>query len=385
MPQLDGLRALAVGGVMLAHYLPGVARFAGTGALGVKLFFVLSGFLITRILLRSRDAIETRASDLHRQVRRFYLRRFMRLFPALFLLVVCATVLGVESMRRSYLWHITYLSDVYYARLGYWDGETTHLWSLAVEEQFYLFWPLLILLAPRRHLTSLVLAMIVAGPVFRLVATLSGVNPIAVYVLPFACLDTLGLGALLAIAERDDVGSRWSREQICRFGLAVGLPLFALSVVMHAAQRGELLGTVLGDLVAGLAFVWLIGRAATGFRGRWGRFLEWGPLVYVGTISYGVYLYHNFAPGAVRWLFRTAGLPAPLDLWPTGGGPWDTVLHINLATFFVLNVVATLAIATLSWRLVERPINKMRRRFDSAGTARPATGATPAPLLERRA
>jgi peptidoglycan/LPS O-acetylase OafA/YrhL len=215
MPQLDGLRALAVSGVVVSHFIPESSRYLNAGGMGVRLFFVLSGFLITGILLEARASVDDGERTVGTQLRRFYLRRFLRLFPALALVIVCAWIAGVPEMRRSALWHASYLSNVYFARLGHFDGSVSHLWTLAVEEQFYLFWPLLLFLVPRRLLGATVVAMTLVGPTYRLLAALSGANPIAVSVLPFACFDTLGLGAMLALSGRRELGACWPCSCSC--------------------------------------------------------------------------------------------------------------------------------------------------------------------------
>ena len=365
MPQLDGLRALAVSGVIVSHFIPASSRFLNTGGMGVRLFFVLSGFLITGILLSSRGAVDEGSRSIRAQLRRFYLRRFLRLFPALALVIACAWIAGVPEMRRSVLWHLSYLSNVYFARLGHFDGAVSQLWSLAVEEQFYLFWPLLLFLIPRRRVAAAVVAMTLVGPTYRLLAAGLGANPIAVSVLPFACFDTLGVGAMLALSGRTEFGAWWSRAQLERAGTIIGIPLLALLVVLRLAQRANGMQVVFGDLVMALAFVAVISKAASGYGGRTGALLQSRPLVYVGRISYGVYLYHDFAPRMLAAALRAAGLDPARDLWPSSS-EWAQRLHANAITTFVLLCAITLIVAAISWRVFESPINAFRDRLEGS-------------------
>src|SRR6478735_4517700 len=130
LPQLDGLRAIAVGCVMAFHFIPGVEQIAPLGSIGVRLFFVLSGFLITRILLASRE------QDLATATKSFYIRRSLRIFPVFYLVLAITWAMNIGPVRSTIGWHVTYLTNAYLFDRGSWHGSISHLWSLAVEEQF---------------------------------------------------------------------------------------------------------------------------------------------------------------------------------------------------------------------------------------------------------
>ena len=153
-PQLDALRAVAVLGVMLHHYWPEAEKALGlsTGFLGVQLFFVLSGFLITGILLRARDRVQLGQSSTAHGIGQFYVRRVLRIFPLFYAMLAIAWLAGLPEVRDSLPWHLMYASNVYMVRIQDWHGSVSHLWSLAVEEQFYLVWPFVIFFMPRRWL-----------------------------------------------------------------------------------------------------------------------------------------------------------------------------------------------------------------------------------------
>ena len=163
MPQLDTLRAFAVTAVLVHHYFTW-ANWGLGATLGVKLFFILSGFLITGILLRSRDAATASGHKWSSLVGRFYVRRFLRIFPLYYFVVAVAATINLEPAREILPWLLTYTLNIYMANLGWFVANFAHFWTLAVEEQFYIFWPWIILFAPRNWLIRLTLIFISVGP-----------------------------------------------------------------------------------------------------------------------------------------------------------------------------------------------------------------------------
>src|SRR6266849_732607 len=159
-PQLDGIRTLAVSAVFLQHFvgfqnLPGILGVIPWGQLGVKLFFVLSGFLITGVLLRSRDAVEQAGVSNWFAARQFYVRRFLRIFPLYYFVIAICVLLNIPPVREILVWLLTYTLNIYASLRGQWgnlDLYVAHFWSLAVEEQFYIVWPWFLLFAPRKRL-----------------------------------------------------------------------------------------------------------------------------------------------------------------------------------------------------------------------------------------
>lgn len=325
LPQLDGLRAVAVAFVMAFHFIPWVDGVAPLGAIGVRLFFVLSGFLITRILLASQDRA------LGPALRSFYWRRSLRIFPVFYLVLLLAALINIGPIRQTIGWHLAYLTNFYLFDRGGWHGSISHLWSLAVEEQFYLVWPWLMLLLPERRLPVLVVIMVCVAPLSRLLIG----GPMH-SVLPLSCVDSLGAGALLAMPAM--------RPLMMRVGLLAGLPLLAVSLWLRYAGMSGVGYEVALDFGVSLTSAWLVGRAAAGFGGAIGRFLTAGPVVYAGTISYGLYLYHGFMPYLLgRYV------PGFVEL------PW-AVRGVTLTAL-------TVATAAVSWRFFEAPILTLKDRL----------------------
>ena len=214
MPQLDALRALAVLAVMVHHFLP-VDRYIPPdyitlGLLAVRLFFVLSGFLITGILLNYRNDAPGNA------LRRFYLRRVLRIFPIYYLTLFIALALQVRSIQQGAFWHLTYLSNYVAGFHPEWMGPASHFWTLAVEEQFYFVWPFILLFVPRKHLAKTIVGTILVAVVFRaFILYFSNISIDAAGIFTFATLDSLGGGALLAFFHYDErLRTRLDRKSV---------------------------------------------------------------------------------------------------------------------------------------------------------------------------
>jgi peptidoglycan/LPS O-acetylase OafA/YrhL len=329
------------------------------------MFFVLSGFLITGILLRARAEAEDRREKL-RQLGIFYARRCLRIFPLYY-----ATVLGVALMdqrvRANLPWYLSYMTNVAVIRDGRGMFPLGYFWTLAIEEQFYLVWPTLILFAPQRWLAFLLVLVTVCGPVSRAALwSLTGSTYAAVFATP-STLDSLALGAILAWLSiaRDRAAAREIFRGAC---LVLGLASF-LAAVFWAPQLGTGGRLVLSLLGMNLAFAWVVDRAADGFRGLPGAVLGGRAIGYIGTISYGLYVFHPLVLRLAE-VALAAVLARPIDLKILPG-------PVKLA----LALALSLAVASASWTWFERPINNLKRVFpytrDRRRAAPPAAIAVP--------
>jgi peptidoglycan/LPS O-acetylase OafA/YrhL len=364
MVQLDGLRAIAVLAVVLHHTLPpAVTRWVDLGGYGVQLFFVLSGFLITGILLKARSNAANAGVSIVTVLRAFYARRFLRIFPLYYAVLIAAYGMNAQGIRQGFFWYLSYLSNYFFAAqvaaVGSqaFYGAGTHLWSLAVEEQFYLFWPILILFLPRRGLPWMLGVTILVGPLSRLALALATGNKEVPTRIPTpSCLDSLGFGGSLALIAQMGDASAGLRRRLPRVALGAGLAMLVAYYGMQALGTGKGTRLVLGSTASALVFGWVVDRAAVGFPGvgRW--VLESRPFVYIGTVSYGMYVYQNF----VIW-----GWFRPDQGWTPG------------AKEFVMVLAATFAVAALSWHLFEKPLNNLKRFFPYVPRAPGAPPATP--------
>jgi peptidoglycan/LPS O-acetylase OafA/YrhL len=349
--QLDGLRALAALAVVLSHSVP-ICNTLDFGPAGVRLFFVLSGFLITGILLRARAEAEERSLGGSAVLGAFYARRFLRIFPVYYVAVLLATAFALPGLRETFWVNVTYTNNLYLAWRGeHVPGAVNHLWTLAVEEQFYLVWPFVVLWIPGRFLVPVLVGMIAIGPASRAVAaTFEPGDDVASKVLTVCCLDSLGLGALLATLAQRQPHAEVRRDRALFAGLLLGVALMVVALGLSALGTGVVARRTVKVLAFSLVSLWLVARAVRGFRGPVGKFLASRPMVYLGTISYGLYLLHVFVPPLLAQIAESCGGSfAFKELSPT----------LRFGVMFGV----TLPLAMLSWHVLEKPLNDLKRWF----------------------
>jgi len=290
-PQLDGLRAVAALMVVIHHFWPESARWDTTGGrLGVDIFFVLSGYLITRTLLNAQ-AVSPEGRSM--TLKKFYARRIRRIFPVYYVTLALAATIPSER-TIALLWHAAFLSNLLFILKGRFVGAGGHLWALAVEQHFYLFWPWLVLFIPRKFLGSAATAMIGIGLLFRIIGGLRDWTPVTMYVMTPGAFEALGAGAWMAawMERREDAPERlgwW----ISAVGLA-GLAFWGLRVGTSGTTVGPVCSLLFTELSRALMLTWLIAQAVWGIPGWIGRMLESIPARAIGRWSYAIYLSHNF-------------------------------------------------------------------------------------------
>jgi peptidoglycan/LPS O-acetylase OafA/YrhL len=371
VPALDGVRGLAIVMVLLFHFIAQTTATNGFekavnwvlnhGLLGVDLFFVLSGFLITGILYDSR-------SD-PAYFRSFYMRRVLRIFPlyygvlaVLFLVVPRIPALrgsGLVALREHQEWAWLYGVNVYLALKGGWVlSYIEHFWSLAVEEHFYLLWPLVVWLLARRPgalmKTALGLAAVSFGA--RVAAALSGVNTVATTVLTPFQLDALCLGAFFAVYLRQPGGEEAGRRAIAPLALLAGSLLVADFGLHRFTDHGLSLtravrGGLFRLLFAALLLYALFAPAAS----LSGRLLRSDPMVALGKYSYGLYVYHHF----FSYYFITHGTEFAL-----ARAVGSHTLAVMLQA--LLGMTASMAVAWLSYEAFEKYFLRLKRYWPSS-------------------
>lgn len=331
---LDSLRFLAILAVLFDHYVdPEVIR---PGNVSVRFFLLISGFLITRTLLRhgSVDWLGFRIV-----LKSFYARRALRIWPLYHLLLLAIFAMGWISVLQLTV-HSVFLTNFAQAWRNDWNipWYLAHLWTLSVQEQYYLVWPLLFFLLRSKRWWFLV-AMIAVAVCFRAAMLASGQEgTVGFYTLPFASFDALAMGSILAISHE-----RWNVQH------PLGLSVALVAMCFAASYSGsELLQVVV------LPVLWLfaLGVVTIGvFENRFGRiagFLNWKSLVFLGRISLGIYLLH-----LPVWQAFMMWSPSWLD-------PYVTRPSFHA---FALLVPSTILLATLSWLFFERPLQQFRRYF----------------------
>jgi peptidoglycan/LPS O-acetylase OafA/YrhL len=297
--------------------------------------------------------------------RAFYTRRALRILPLAYLVLAVAWLVGAPSIRAHPWMYVFYVSNSHVAQHGFTDPSLDHFWSLAIEEQFYLFWPIVILAIPRRWTAPAMLATVAVSMVARAnILSEPGDVPsfVRAMVMTPSRLDALALGGILAWCC-----VRWSRSTGAMVaGLATGGVLVRLAAVLLPESIVTVPLPETGNvLLCGALVLW----ASRGIGGPIGRVLGARPLVAIGTISYGIYVYHMVIAGLVPVIGDRFGMPIAFP----GHFGWRR---------FVWMVATTLPIAAVSWWLFERPLNDLKSRFPYVPAAGGDSGAR---SLERRA
>lgn len=373
IPALDGVRGMAALMVMGYHFflinssvLPegtiyqSLSRFAAHGATGVDLFFVLSGFLITRILLATRER--------HDYLPSFYIRRSLRIFPLYYL------YLGIHYCLMPYLnngpivsfakqWpYWCYLQNIPVAHSGLAAEGPGHFWSLAVEEHFYLLWPLVVLVVPPRSLGVACGGVIALALATRLAFELTWSSiSYTVYFFTPCRIDALGIGALLATWEYNGALPVYRRHFLgAAFTLSASLAIFLVlfggkGVFGVYALRFTLIASFYGCV---------IGLISIGTGTIAARVLSSSLLRRTGQISYGLYVYHPLVYAQFVPYTRHSGL--------------------SLATTLAASVVGTYVVAWLSYRLFEAQFLRLKDRYTYRTVRRTGTGPDNAIQAEPR-
>lgn len=370
MPGLDGLRGSMLLLVLLQHFYflaDGATRpidkfffqLRDVGWTSMDVFFVMSGFLITGILLDSKGK--------DKYFRTFYIRRFLRIFPiyyaTLFALIVVLPRLHVvdrgatDALVDVQGWYWSYLvnvrvattPDVYGSLVSY----TRHFWSLAVEEQYYLLWPAVVFLCGPRRLVQICIGMIITAVLLRVVGVLMQVSPSAIFVSTPTRLDSLALGSLMALVSREPGGLQF----LVRWARPVAMIAGGLGLVFYAMHRDfspwhpstQAIGyTIVAFGAAGLVII----AATTDKSSRVGRFFQHPVLIEFGNVSYATYVTHPFVFLVIQRVVPVRDVPL------IGGYGWPASFAIVL--FLTLS---SIVVGFLCWHLFEKHILKLKRYF----------------------
>jgi peptidoglycan/LPS O-acetylase OafA/YrhL len=338
IPSLDGLRAISIALVLFSH-LAGTRGFPvsaaaanpwSLGSFGVTVFFVISGFLITGLLLD-----ELRKTQRIR-LGRFYFRRTLRIFPPYFALLIALAVAaagGWITLNPGDLLHgATYTSNYHDGRSWY----VGHTWSLSVEEQFYLLWPAVLLFARTRRALLIAAATILAAPLVRVAEwelLRSAGHGVGYRFETIA--DSLAAGCVLACARQRLHASVWYMRALSSRAFVL-VP--ALAIAANLTHDHPLVAFGAAVTVINICLALCVDWAVTFHEGRIGRLLNAAPLVFIGWISYSLYLWQQ------PFLNRDSAM-------------WSAA--------FPMNILLTIAAALASYYIVERPSLQLRKRIES--------------------
>lgn len=369
MPGLDGLRAIAIllvvwhnvgttGDTALSHAIAKIYQlFLNTGWVGVQLFFVLSGFLITGILLDGKGQ--------KRQIGHFYVRRVLRIFPLYYAVLALVFILlpsvGYSldvstKAQQQQIWYWLYL--VNWTGPFFSDGILSHFWSLAIEEQFYLLWPAAIVFFPARRIIKICLFLVISAVLSRyiIITCWPEIAEKAAYTFTIARWDALAIGAALAVMAREQRAFAW----LCRYSgvlLVTTSAIVVAQTVLHknfaAVGSGSIfLNQTLIALCFALAIFLSVAPAKSWLLLRYHSVLKLSLLKMLAKYSYAIYVFH--LPVMKLW-FATFAVDT---------GALDGIKFLLAVNYNCLMVLALSSIfAFISWHVLEHPVLKLKRFF----------------------
>lgn len=359
MPELDTLRGIAVSGVVLFHAfgfsyglkgLSGVPRFfvglTMVGWAGVNLFFVLSGFLITGILLDTKSRPD--------YYKRFYYRRALRILPLYYAVLLLLLILARQGLvDRHASWGFLGLSAVYLSNVTNLFGVPMQygvLWSLAVEEHFYLLWPMAVRALTRRKVISCAAGVALACLIFRMSYYALGWSSGGY---TWLSADGLAMGAMLAAVARGKGDGHKSVRRFSILAFVSSVALFTLGAPFGIFLARHFLGVTLRETAIDLFFTAVLGSTLLAGTSQWRGFVNLSIFQFLGKISYGIYLSHILIFELIAH-FTLRYLPS---LEPSTG-------HFNLMVLqFCVAGLATIALTYLSRRYFEEPFLRMKSRI----------------------
>ena len=357
-PCLDGLRGLAILGVLADHFHVPLPPLFHVGPVGVRFFFILSGYFITLSLWKLRDTAAESPLDRIWHVLKFYVSRLARVGPPFYLALAAGALFGIHEVYDNFFWLVTFQTNTYIWHVGYWPLAISHYWSLAVQEQFYLLWPLVVLTIPKRYFMPCMLACMAFALCFRIGCILTGASEITRWVTLLGCIDSFAAGALIAYLKESRL---LEKIQLLPRTVLLAIPLTAIACYF----LGRLMTTMpqenaflaLAESFDAFFLAWILAASLTGIQHRYARVLGWSPLVYLGRISYGIYVYHVFIIILIT--------------------PFLIANGFDVVGRSLILLVVTLALSALSWRFIEQPIIAWKKTLSYV--PRPVTVKSEAP------
>ena len=340
-PGLDAVRAIAILLVIIGHWTQPPFPIS---LMGSMTFFVLSGYFISGIVWK-QEVYMGAPGRWQRRLGVFYLRRLVRTLPPYYLSLAASFLLPLITLHQYPGWFLVPVSNLLFYRLQHWGEGVGHYWTMAVDEQFYLLWPVLLTVLPRR---TRWLALVVAGSLLFRVAWSFWVTPKLVFTLLPSCLDMFAAGGMLRHVEQLPAVRRLAHFRWVALGWLAWAALWAVLNFTQAHAAWQLIYSTTGCLPAVLTLNWALHQATRpAVENRLQMALCW-----IGRRSYGCYLYHLMLPVLYqRAVYRLFPATDTRQLWLS---PLPTVL---------LLLPVLLLLAAASWHWLEAPINRWKNKL----------------------
>lgn len=359
--QLDTLRTFAVLLVIIAHWAPkDFNKQFSFGNLGVNIFFVLSGFLITRILLSEKRKIEDGGIEETKltAIGKFMMRRSLRIFP-LYFLMLFVLYFGASFLFNpipiDWKYYVLYLQNfLYYFRQSLPGGKVGHFWTLAVEEQFYLVWPWVLLFIHKKYIKNVMIIGIIIGTVSSFLLPLIPGKENFTPILTICCLQSFCLGGLLANWSLKKDSSLEKKYAFLKKGALIVLIAY-IGIKLFCQDFG-----LLDRLFESVITTWIIASILLNKTAKFDFVLSNKILISIGRVSYGVYIYHNFIPVSVYAILHLLKKKVIEN-----SQQWLVInfLQNDIITFNVLCLSILLGISYFSFHLIETPFLKLKKYF----------------------
>lgn len=347
--QIDGLRCFAVLGVLISHYIisnlnQSILNKIPFGT-GVNLFFVISGYLISFILFNKKVEIENKTTSFNNEIKNFFIKRILRIFPLYYLVIGFLVIFNYEEVKDYLIYLITYSTNIYMTFHNTYLGSRTHLWSLSVEEQFYLIWPFILFFVSRKYILKIIFLFVLLSLICKFYFLNYTQYQIGSNAFLICCFDSLSLGALLAYLQifNFNIFEKLLNKKVLFILISFYVFLFIYPDLLPNQAKN-----LLNNFFTSVIYFFIVGIATQNkFTGITKFFLENKVSTFIGKISYGIYIIHNFMPD-MFYNFFAKRLP-PTD-------------HHSIRVLYWISL--TILCATISWFLIEKPFLSLKKKFN---------------------
>lgn len=276
-------------------------------------------------------------------LRYFYIRRSLRIFPLYFLVLFVATAFNKGEIRDAFFYNLSYTSNFYIIKAQSWPNIFSQFWSLSVEEHFYIFWPIIVLLFKNKITIIIAILVAISSTVFRYIDFTNSYDYFSVYIHTFSCLDVFMLGALLSFffKIKQDIFFNFFNSRKTKTIFLTGL-LISYSYLIIAAGSSPIYTWVFFRSIFGILCFLLIGFLVIGFNGSLKVIFENKLIMRGGKLSYAIYLIHNFVPGILLEVKK---------------------LELHSIIEFIIYFAVTILLSEILYRLVETPIRRFGNKY----------------------